>query len=273
MILGENLRSLLTGDESVPLDMAALEVAQIEFPMLQSGPWLGVLDRHALEIDARAGQGADGASYLQAAHEYLFEDLGFRGNQQDYYTPLNSCLNHVLDTRLGIPISLSLIYMEIGRRLGRDVQGVSLPGHFLMLFRQGGFSVYLDAFHGGRFLTTDECRELAREITGVEVPENDPALLPASRRQIALRMLNNLRGIYIQKRTLLKALHVVDLLVVGDPTTSAWYKQRAAIEIELNQFRAAARDLERFLELDPAPDRQRIEEQIARLRRTHAITN
>lgn len=273
MILGEKLRSMLTGDVTAPLDAAALEVAQIEFPMLQAAPWLGVLDRHAQEIDARAGAGADGATFLQTAHEYLFEELGFQGNQQDYYTPLNSCLNHVLDTRLGIPITLSITYMEIARRLNYDVQGVSLPGHFLLLFRQNGFAVYLDPFHGGRFLTTDECRELAREITGVHVTADDPSLHPATRRQIALRMLNNLRGIYVQKRALLKALHVVDLLILGDPGTSAWYKQRAAIEIELNQFRAAARDLERFLELDPAPDRSRIEEQIARLRRTHATTN
>ena len=148
MILGEKLRSLLTGDESVPLDGAALEVAQIEYPMLHPAPWLGVLDRHAQEIDLRAGTGADGATFLQTAHEYLFEELGFRGNQQDYYSPLNSCLNHVLDTRQGIPISLSIVYMEIARRLGREVRGVSLPGHFLMLFRQDAFAVYLDAtFH------------------------------------------------------------------------------------------------------------------------------
>ena len=170
--------------------------------------------------------------------------------------------------KVGIPISLSLVYLEIGRRLGRDVRGISLPGHFLVEFRQGGFSVYLDPYHGGRFLTREDCIQVAAQAAGVGLTAGDAVFDGASKRQILLRMLNNLRGIYLEKRDLDRALTVVDLLVTGDRQTGAWYKQRAAIRIDLGDWDRAASDLERYLELAPfAVDRAQVEHYVARLKK------
>jgi regulator of sirC expression with transglutaminase-like and TPR domain len=269
MTLGPSLRALLEhGDETTPLDQAAFDLARIEYPDLDPSYWLHRLDEHASAVHARSADG-DGADFLQGLHSYLVEDLGFRGNREDYYNPRNSCLNFVLEERMGIPISLSLVYLEIGRRLNRDVRGISLPGHFLVEFRQGGFSVYLDAYHGGRFLTREDCLLVAAQAASVELSLNDPVFEGASKRQMMLRMLNNLRGIYLERRELEKALQVVDLLVAGDHSTGAWYKQRAAIRIDLGDWEQAAHDLERYLELAPfATDRAQVEHYVTRLKKT-----
>ena len=268
MTIGPSLRAILDdGDESVSLDRAAFDLASLEYPGLDHSYWLQRLDEHAAYVHKRC-EGGDGADFLQGLHSYLVEDQGFHGNREDYYNPRNSCLNFVLEERTGIPISLSLVYLEIGRRLGRDVRGISLPGHFLVEFRQGGFSVYLDPYHGGRFLTREDCIQVAAQAAGVGLTAGDAVFDGASKRQILLRMLNNLRGIYLEKRDLDRALTVVDLLVTGDRQTGAWYKQRAAIRIDLGDWDRAASDLERYLELAPfAADRAQVEHYVARLKK------
>lgn len=269
MTIGPALRAILDhGDENAPLDRAAFDLARVEYPDLDPTYWLHRLDEHASSVHARCAEG-DGADFLQGLHSYLVEDLGFRGNREDYYNPRNSCLNFVMEERMGIPITLSLIYLEIGRRLDRDLRGISLPGHFLVEFRHGGFSVYLDAYHGGRFLSREDCLQVAAQAAQVKLPADDPIFAGASKRQILLRMLNNLRGVYLERRDLEKALAVVDMLVTGDRTTGAWYKQRAAIRIDLGDWDQAAHDLERYLELAPfATDRAQVEHYVARLKKS-----
>lgn len=268
MYIGPSLRALVEdGDESVSLDAVALDLARIEYPDLDPTVWLKRLDEHAAAVYARSGASADGADFLQGLQEYLVDELGFRGNRQDYYNPRNSCLNFVLDERMGIPITLSLVYMEIGRRLNRDVRGISLPGHFLVEFRHEGFSVYLDTYHGGRFLTREECLGVAQQAAQITLTDEDPIFLGATKIQILLRMLNNLRGVYLERKNLDKALAIVDLLVLADRSTGAWYKQRAAIRIDLGDWDHAVGDLERYLELAPfATDRAQVEHYVARLK-------
>jgi hypothetical protein len=129
----DRILDLLTGrDISVPLDRAALELATIEFPTLEAGAFVAVLDAYAGELCRRLSNSRDGLVYVQEANRYLFDELGFRGNASDYYNPRNSCLNEVLTARTGIPITLSLVYIEIARRLEKPVQGIGLPGHFIV---------------------------------------------------------------------------------------------------------------------------------------------
>ena len=270
MYLGPSLRALLEdGDESVMLDAVALDVARIEFPDLDPAAWMKRLDEHASEVSARGGASGDGVDFLQGLHEYLVEEAGFQGNKLDYYNPRNSCLNFVLEEKKGIPLTLSLIYMEIGRRLNRDVRGISLPGHFLVEFRHQGFSVYLDAYHGGRFLTREECLDVAKQAAQITLTADDAIFQGAGKMQILLRMLNNLRGVYLERKELEKALAIVDMLVMGDRSTGAWYKQRAAIRIDMGDWNHAAHDLERYLELAPfASDRAQVEHYVARLKQS-----
>ena len=158
------LLDLLTGYSEEPgLDRAALEVARIEYPSLDPEPFVGTLDSYARELSARLAGRTGGSGYVEAANQYLFEELGFRGNAGNYYDPRNSCLNEVLTARTGIPITLAVVYLEIGRRLAQPVYGIGLPGHFLVEYRGADFEAFIDVFHGGRLLTTAECFDLARE--------------------------------------------------------------------------------------------------------------
>lgn len=256
-----SLEKLLSGDQSVTLDRAALELARLEFTDLEPQPWIDLLDFHAETIERRMN--GDQNEFLREAHHYLFEEQGFRGNESSYYDPHNSCLNEVLRQHTGIPITLSIVYLEIGRRLGVDVFGVPLPGHFVTEFRQGSFSVYLDVFRGGRFMNRQECQIMIREMGG---NVSDADFEPASRQQIILRMLNNLRGIYVRTRAYTKATAVVDWMLVARPLAAELWKQRGQLDIERGDFAQARRDLEQYLHLAPeAEDRAGVEQRIAAL--------
>ena len=164
----------------------------------------------------------------------------------------------VLERRVGIPITLSVMYMEIARRLAMPVFGISLPRHFVIQFDDGNYSTYIDPFNGGRPITAEECFALA----GAKVA--DPVLLRrATKKEIAIRMLQNLRGVYLRRKDWARAVDTLDLLLVGVPGLSAWYKQRGLLELELKRFQAARRDLEQYLALEPeAADRPEILKQM-----------
>jgi regulator of sirC expression with transglutaminase-like and TPR domain len=243
---------------NIELDRAALELARIEYPDLDPDPFVTELDRHALAIAERAHDLSDGRHFIETANAYLFHEIGFRGNAADYYTADNSCLNCVLETKLGIPITLSVLYIEIARRLAKPVSGIGLPGHFIVRYDDGKFAAYIDPFHGGAILDESQCYQLAQ----MEMP--DPAVLAAvDRRCIIIRMINNLRSIYVKRRESTKTLQVLDLLLAAKPDSAEEHKQRALALLHLSRITEAFTGFKRYLELSPAaPDRERIEEQI-----------
>lgn len=269
------LRELLVQhNEDIPLDVAALELATIEFPGLDVHWWVGLLDSYANELAERLGSDDDGLRYIHATNEYLFEELGFRGNDGDYYSPWNSCLNQVLMERTGLPITLSLVYIEIARRLERPVYGIGMPGHFLVEYDDGEVQRFIDPFHQGRMLEAGECLALASRVTGLDLSDNRQALEPVTKRQMALRMLNNLRAAYLRKAAWTKALAVQDLLVESAPGEGAEYRQRGYLRLQMKQYRDAANDLERYLRLSPeAKDKTEIERRLRSLRRWIAGMN
>lgn len=271
----EVLRQILSGRQrEADLDRAALELAALEFPGLDIEPFLGILDSYAIELAGRLPDPCDGPAFVSAANRYFFTDLGFAGNAGDYYNPLNSCLNAVISSRTGIPITLSLIYMEVARRLAKPVYGIGLPGHFLVQFDDGLFSTFIDPFHGGTLLDRDACFRLAREVAGFNVP-SDPALLtPSSKRQILSRIINNLRAIYFSRRWHTKALALLNLLLDVDPVAAGEYKQRGMVHLQMQNTRAAKADLETYLALSPdAEDRDEIKQQIMALKHWQASLN
>lgn len=257
----------MQGDEQARLDVAALEIAAIEYPRLDPGPFLEILDSHARELEALAPQTASAEDYVAAANQYLFADLAFRGNQEDYYNPHNSCLNDVLLTRKGIPITLSLVYMEVARRLGRPVVGVGLPGHFLVQYQDASYSPFIDCYYQGRILTVEDCRDLAIQVSKVDIFRTPSLLHPVSKRQIVIRMLNNLRGIYYQQDSYEKAIRVLDWLLEAEPESAEEHKQRGVLHLHCKRPRYALADLQRYLTLAPnAPDHGEIEKQTSLLR-------
>jgi regulator of sirC expression with transglutaminase-like and TPR domain len=255
----EHLKELLAGrDDSMELDEAALNLATVEFPQLDFHPSLNALDRFAYEIASRCSDLSDGQEFVRVANAYLFEDVGLRGNSDDYYNPHNSCLNEVLAGRLGIPITLSLIYMEIGRRLAKRVVGIGLPRHFVIQYDDGDYSTYIDPFHGGAILGRQDCYRLA------QVEDENPKLFtPACKRQIVMRMINNLRGIYFSRRSYEKAQEILNVLIEANPDSAEEYKQRGLVRLQMRQLIAGKGDLQKYLELNPeAEDKEEIQGQL-----------
>lgn len=255
----QSLIDLLAGKPSkIRLDAAALEIARIEYPDLDANAAKAELDRHAIAIAERARDLSNGQNFVETANEYLFGEAGFRGNEEDYYNPENSCLNRVLETKRGIPISLSVIYIEIGRRLSKKVSGVGLPGHFVVRYDDVDYAAMMDPFHGGKLLDLADCCRLA------QVEELQIGWLQAvDSRHVLARMLNNLRAIYFERKDTEKALQVLDLLIAAQPESADEHKQRAVALMHQERMREALEAFRRYLELSPeAEDRENVEEQI-----------
>ncbi|MDQ2898421.1 MAG: transglutaminase-like domain-containing protein [Acidobacteriota bacterium] len=264
------LIDLLAGrNENIELDRAALQLASIEFPGLDPDPFLRMLDDYSVGIADRVPDLSNGPKFVAAANRYLFREIGLSGNADDYYHPHNSCLNQVLSEHKGIPITLSLIYIEVARRLAKPVRGIGLPGHFLVRYDDGEYSTFIDPFHGGRLLEDHDCYALAQATVA------DPRMLaPVSKRQIILRMIHNLRGIYVSQGAYAKELQILDLLVRADPDAAEEYKHRGLAHLRSRQMRAAKADLRRYLQLAPdAPDRGEIERQVRAIARWLATMN
>jgi regulator of sirC expression with transglutaminase-like and TPR domain len=181
----------------------------------------------------------------------LFDEQRFRGNSDDYYDPRNSYLNVVLERRLGIPITLCIVYVEVARRLGVDAHGVGFPGHFLARIDGGGEAIFVDAFRG-QILTRADCEQQLRDQFGPAAEIQPELLAPTAPRHILARMLGNLKQIYLQRRQLESALACCDRTLLLLPDAIGELRDRGLVYRALECFGPAADDLERFLTLAPA---------------------
>lgn len=270
-----SLLDALRDDRStVNLDIAALELAGIEFPGLDHSAFTFRLDNLAEQIDSQLTPRATGLDFIKAANELLFDVMQFRGNAEEYYDPRNSCLNSVLMRRLGIPISLSLLYMEVARRLSRTVYGVGLPGHFIVAYEDSESRYWLDPFHAGQILSFSDLCALAKDAANVDLRLNPGLLGPVTKRQMLVRMLTNLKAIYLRGEAFDKARHVLDLLIEAMPEYAEEYRHRGLVHLRQLNHRAAQTDLETFLKLQPAsPERESVEKQLLLIQRWKAGLN
>lgn len=265
-------RALATPDPAVDLARVALLVAGIEHPALPVDDYLASLD--ALADRSGAARLDDGVRRLHRLREFLFEEAGFRGNVEHYYDPRNSCLNDVLDRRLGIPITLALVLMEVGRRVRLDIAGVGLPGHFVVSARVGGAEVLLDPFDGGAMLTREACAELAARALGRRVALRAGHFAPVTKRQIVIRMLNNLKAVYWRREEWAKALAALDRLLVADATSLADVRDRGTLLTRLGDYQRGLADWERYLAQRPqAPDAEEVRGHLRRARLLLASLN
>src|SRR5207249_12081786 len=177
----------------------------------------------------------------------LFETLGFRGNTDDYYDPRNSFFNDVLDRRVGIPITLSTVYLEVTRRLKFPIVGVGMPGHFIVKFADRDDEFFLDPFERGKILTREDCQLKLHEMYGDSLEFHDRLLGRVTNRQILVRMLNNLKLIYLKAQAFDKTLATVDMMLMVDPDDIEQFRDRGLIRLQLRQFGGAARDLDHYL--------------------------
>lgn len=262
-------------DERIDLAKAALTFARIEYPELDPAIYLRQIDELGKRANKKVTETGDPTESVAAVNEVLFVEEMFRGNTADYYNPLNSFLNDVLDRRLGIPITLSLLYMEVGRRIGFPMFGVGMPGHFLLKhYDVAGRSTLIDVFEGGRIVTEDDCQKKLNAIWDGQLVLQPQFLLPVTRRQMLTRMLNNLKTIYLSQRNFRKALQIVDLVLVSYPRSPEDVKQRAVLRYNLDDYRGALADFEEYVRMLPdASDAEEIKQTALSLRRSMAMMN
>ncbi len=246
-------------DEEIELARACLHIAEDAYPGLDVDGYVGEIDRFAKRLRARLSKDAVAEDRVIALNEFLFDDLGFSGNTDDYYDPRNSYLNEVLDRRTGIPITLAVLYMEIGRRIELPFEGVSFPGHFLVRLPLRGGTLVLDPFSGGMPQSESELRERLKRVIprgaagGVPVAELplDQFLEPASNRQILARVLRNLKGVYREKDRPERMLQVLNRMVIVAPDSAAELRDRGFVYQRLECWRPALKDLAEYLERAP----------------------
>jgi len=273
----ERFRALADGpDEQIDLAEAALLIAKNANQDLDVGRYLARIDELAEALSARLPSASSDTERILALNRFLFEEQGFGPNLEDYYDLRNSFLNEVLERRVGIPISLSIVYMEVGRRIGLELRGVSFPGHFLVKCKLSEGTVILDPYGRGISLSLHDLQQRLREARGGEVSRAIVAgmLVAANKKDILARMLRNLKAIYLERRDHDRAFATMEWLIALSPSDVAQIRERGLLYLQLECFRAAQEDLQRYLTLAPdADDADEIRHRVLQLRQTTAKLN
>jgi len=261
-------------DEKIDLIRAALVLARTEYLTLDIESYVARIEELARRV-ASLVPDLHPQRMLAALNQVLFEEVNLRGNREDYYDPRNSFLNDVLDRGLGIPITLSIVYMEVARRVGLPLSGVGMPGHFLVKhYSDDGRETLIDCFNRGDVLSRQDCQSRLDEIYSGEMALRPEFLHPISRRQILTRMLNNLNTVYLSTRNFRKALPIADLILVIYPRSSEDVKQRALLRYSIGLHSFAAEDLDEYLKMSPnASDADEIRQMSLSIRRMQALMN
>ena len=261
-------RAVQCPDDEIDLGRAALAIAHSEYPDLNIESYLSRMDGLASAVRDRAGRRADCYRLIAAINYILFSVEGFSGNRDDYYDPKNSFLNQVMERKQGIPITLSVLYMEVARRVGLELEGVGFPGHFLVKYVGAEEEIIIDPFHQGEVRFTEELEEMLDGLYRGKLALRPEFLSPLSKKQILRRMLNNLKAIYLRQGDLLKGLSVVERLLILEPNSVSEIRDRGLLYVKLECFPQALQDLEAYLRLSAhADDAPEVRDQVVSLRK------
>ena len=271
---GMNLDHALTRlarEPAADLDVAeiALWLAREEYPDVDVSAYLGELAAMAHDVRPRLRGGL--AARVRALGRFLFHEMGFQGNTQAYYDPRNSYFNQVLDRRTGIPLTLSLVAMAVGNRAGLVVEGVALPGHFVARAVDGAEAIVFDPFHGGRLLTPRQCAEVVEDVTGASLEATPAALGPAPLRAVVVRLLTNLKAVYLREADFARAARIIERLrqlLPGDPLQR---RDLGAALLHAGQPGRALGHLEGYLKEVPGAEDAAAVEQLLRKARAELV--
>ena len=250
-------RLMQRAEEEFNLDEAALLIARTEYPELDVTDQLARLDALAFRLHCDLSRPA--VEIIASMNKLLFEKEQFRGNEEEYDDPRNSYLNDVLDRKLGIPISLSIIYIEVARRRGLPVMGMSFPGHFLVKYRTDHNEILIDPYRRGRILTRRDCQELLKAQFGDEAELKPEYFAAPTKKQILARMLNNLKGSYVRRHDFTRVLTLIQLALGVEPESSQQLHDRGMIYFLMRRFGEAQADFKTYLNLTPRGNPQAVE--------------
>ncbi len=239
-------------DSELRLFETTLLIAQDEYPDMNANDYLGLVDDYAKRLKQSLNMDLDVPSKLMAINHFLYKELGFSGNELEYNDPRNSYLNQVFERKLGIPISLAVVQIEVMRRVGLPLDGISFPGHFLLRFPVEDGILVLDPFNQGRPVSIEElCERIAPHMDGQPPTEQQlfHALEPATARMTAMRMIRNLQAIYQQQGDFERVARSADRLLKLAPDLPEALRDRGLAYIQLGYSHGAREDLTRYLQL------------------------
>jgi regulator of sirC expression with transglutaminase-like and TPR domain len=254
-------------DDQVNLARAALLVAREEYGQLPVEPYLIRLDQMAEEVRDRLDNETAPLVVLRALLQTLFQERDFRGNREAYYDPRNSFLSDVIDRELGVPLTLGMILLEVGWRLDLPLEGVNFPGHFLVRYRGEAFSLLIDPFDKGTIRFEDQAQELLDRVYGGMVRVRPSFMKRAGRRDMIVRLLTNLKGVYVNVSDHERALAAVERILVIHPTAAAEIRDRGTLLAQMGRTEEALEQLEWYLGYAPeAADAGRIRQLVDELK-------
>lgn len=260
----------LTADcADTPLVQLAFQMEVAEYPSLLLAPYVDQFVAIANAVRDKLPEDATDGDKISALNTHLFDDMALRGDDVDYHNPDNSYLQSVLKRRRGLPISLSIVYLDVAERLQLSMVGVGLPGHFIVRYagENAASQIFVDPFHEGRVLSKPECIELVHRLSGGRLPWHEDYLRGVDNKYILTRMLNNLKGCYARLADGRRSLRIQNYLLTLHPTAAHEVRDRGLLLKDLDSYRGALRDLTHYLELAPnAPDADRVGDHIFELR-------
>ena len=234
-------------DLEIPLIEAALLIARTEYPRLDIASQLDRFRNLAGRLHTSST--ANPWDNILAINQLLFTEEGFAGNDDEYDDPLNSYLNDVLDRKKGIPITLSLVYMEVAWQHHLRVEGVGFPGHFLVKYIAPDREIYIDPYHTGCVLSRQDCLERLRAQYGADAELKPEYLAASPPKQILARMLNNLKGSYFRRHHYDRVLTLIEMSLAIDPTSLDPLRDRGMVHLQMNRYREASADFKTYLSL------------------------
>lgn len=253
-------------DAELDLARAALLVAGEQYPQLPVELYLARLDQLAEEVRGRLGEETAPPVVLQELLATLYERHGFKGNRDAYYDPRNSFLNDVLDRRLGIPLTLGMVLLEVGWRLGLPLEGVNFPHHFLVRYRGDAFDLLIDPFDGGQVRFEDQAQEFLDRVYGGMVRVRPSFLRAANRRDMLVRMLTNLKSLYLNVGDDERAAAALERILLLRPDAVGERRMLGLVLARLGRADEAAEHLRAFLADEPdSPEAARVREVLGEL--------
>lgn len=273
-IRSDFIRMMGRPEDEFDLVHAALLVAAESHPQLDVQGELRRIDAWAQELQQRVQPSFNNLQKLARLRDFTFEHLGLRGDARDYYNPSNSLLNEVMSRRRGIPLTLGILFLELGWRIGMPIEGVGFPGHFLVRLTGEEQDLILDPYRRGMMVHEEDRRRMLNEITGGRLEYDDALLAPASKHDMIIRLLRNLKASYLREKDDAHALLAVERLLVLMPGDPGEIRDRGLLHYRMQRFGLALDDLTEYLRrLADAPDREQIEGHVAHLRRLIASLN
>lgn len=238
-------------DNEIDLGKAALYIAQEEYDNFDSADYIKIMDDLAAKIQERLPSERYPLRVIQTINQYLYDELGYKGNTDDYYDPRNSFLNDVIERRTGIPITLSVVYLEIARRLDFPMVGINMPGHFLIRPEFQNAGIFIDAFNQGEILFEQDCAERLKQMYGHPVPMEPSLIESVGTKQILARILTNLKFIYLNSKNWDKALGAVERIMLLFPESLLEMRDRGLLYYHLGDWYLAYQDLKVYSQMRP----------------------